>query len=88
MKISERLKGLEVSAAFVARDPATGRTFGLNPTARFMLVKLIQGLDPPAVAAALAAEFDGTEGHDLERNVRDFVSGLVAQGLLAPEDEF
>jgi hypothetical protein len=74
--------------AFVAHDPATGKAFGLNPVAHFMLLKLKEGFDAAGVASALAAEFDGTEGQDLERHVRDFVAGLVTRGLLDPTDVF
>jgi hypothetical protein len=88
MRIRERLKDVEVTAAFVAFDPATGASWGLNPTAHYMLLKLKEGLDAGAIAAGLRADFDGTEDVDTERVIREFVAGLVGRGILQPGDDF
>jgi hypothetical protein len=88
MKIADRLQPLDVTVAGVVHDPDRDLTLGLNPTGRFMFLKLREGLDAPAVARAVAAEFDGAGGHDLEQDVRDFVGMLVQKRLIEPGDLF
>jgi hypothetical protein len=82
----QRLKDLAVSESGFLFDPYTGLTFSLNPTGRFILERLRDGLSEPSIRQALEAGFQTSPGDDPLRDVREFMQQLRESGLL-PADE-
>jgi len=82
----QRLKDLAVSESGFLFDPYTGLTFSLNPTGRFILERLREGLAEPAIRQALEQGFETGPGDDPHRDVREFMQQLRESGLLPPEE--
>jgi hypothetical protein len=82
----QRLKDLAVSESGFLFDPWTGLTFSLNPTGRFILERLRDGLGEPAIRAALEAGFETGPGDDTSRDVHEFMRQLRESGLLPAEE--
>ena len=78
----ERLQGLAVSDSGFVFDPRTGQSYNVNATGLAILRALKEGLEPAAIAAGLAKEFD-VNGHPLEDDVEAFLALLREQGLAA-----
>jgi hypothetical protein len=82
----QRLKDLAVSESGFLFDPWTGLTFSLNPTGRFILERLRDGLGEPAIRAALEVGFETGPGDDTTRDVHEFMRQLRESGLLPAEE--
>jgi hypothetical protein len=82
---TQRLKDLAVSESGFLFDPWTGLTFSLNPTGRFVLERLREGLSEPAIRQALETGFETGPGDDPLRDVREFMRQLRESGLLPAE---
>jgi hypothetical protein len=82
----QRLKDLAVSESGFLFDPWTGLTFSLNPTGRFILERLREGLSEPAIRAALEGGFETGPGDDTSRDVHEFMRQLRESGLLPAEE--
>lgn len=79
--------GVQVSAddtglAFL--DPATGRIFVANGTARSLWLSAAKGLSIPETAQEIATDF-GIARDLAERDIRTFVAGLEQNGLTVRE---
>jgi hypothetical protein len=83
---TQRLKDLALSESGFLFDPYTGLTFSLNPTGRFMLERLREGLGETAIREAVERAFELGEGDDPLRDVRDFMFLLRENGLLPAEE--
>lgn len=75
-----RLATLTLDDRGFAFDPATGTSYTLNPSAALLLRGLRDGLDPAALADALAARF-AIARERAERDVAEFAAELAKLGL-------
>jgi hypothetical protein len=78
---TKKLHHLALSDSGFVFDPHSGATFTVNATGLFTLKALRDGLEPGAIASALAHEYD-TRGADLKRDVDEFVQLLQQNGVL------
>jgi PqqD family protein of HPr-rel-A system len=77
-----RLAELAISDTGFVFDPTTGHTYNLNATALVLLRALKAGAPMEAALAELGASFDVEPGHDVGRDVEEFVSRLREHGLI------
>ncbi|NOZ00830.1 MAG: PqqD family protein [Deltaproteobacteria bacterium] len=87
MNISQRLKDVAISDSGFLFDPVTGLTFSVNPTGRFILERLRDGLAADGVVDALKDAFDVNDRDDLTRDLKEFVRLLREQGILSRDAE-
>lgn len=80
------LRGLAVSETGFIFDPGTGMTFQVNPTGRFVLQKLREGLPTRRIEEALQGAFE-VDGEDLKRDIAEFVLMLKESELLRDGEE-
>ena len=82
-----RLKDVAISDSGFLFDPYSGFTFSLNPTGKFILERLRDGLEPEAIEAQLREDFDVDDGEDLRRDLHEFVLQLRDQAILPSEPD-
>lgn len=86
MDAQRRLEDLAISESGFLFDPMTGITSTVNPTGRFILLRLKEGKGAEEIEAALRHSFDLVEADDPHRDVREFLLLLREQGILPRED--
>lgn len=82
-----RLKDVAISDSGFLFDPYSGFTFSLNPTGKFILERLRDGLEPEAIEAQLRQDFDVDDAEDLRRDLHEFVLQLRDQAILPREPD-
>lgn len=81
-----RLKDLALSESGFVFDPYGGQTYSLNLTGRVILEELRRGTPLDRIEAVLRDAFEVEAGHDVARDVRDFLLQAREQGWLAAEE--
>lgn len=87
MNVSQRMKDVAISDSGFLFDPVTGLTFSVNPTGRFIMERLREGLEGDGVVDALKEAFDVNDRDDLSRDLKEFVGLLREQGILPRDAE-
>jgi hypothetical protein len=79
---TRRLRELAISETGFIFDPWSGLTWTVNPSGRFILEQLKAGVAPDEVPARLRSAFAMRPTDDPDRDVRECVTMLHAEGLL------